>query len=72
MTQRSTSRAAFQKAFLSAVAGSSALYQDPPPYEAYIPKTTVAQTFAQVGLSMTTAARLERHDRRATLETVIP
>jgi hypothetical protein len=68
MTQRRTSRKAFQKAFLNALAGPAALYQDPPRYQDYVPKTSIADTFAQVGLFVTSAAGLERHDRRAVPE----
>jgi hypothetical protein len=68
MAQRSTPRSAFQKAFLSALAGPTVLYRDRPPYEVYISKMSVADTFAKVGLSVTTAMGLERHDRGATPE----
>jgi hypothetical protein len=68
MTQRPTSRDAFRKAFLKALAGPVALYQDPPRYDGHIPKASVADTFAQVGLFVTSAAGLERHDRRAATE----
>jgi hypothetical protein len=65
-------RNVFQNAFLSTLAGPTSLYEGPPAYEVYIPRTTVAQTFAQVGLSLTTAVGLERHDRRPTPEAAGP
>jgi hypothetical protein len=68
MTQLRRSRDAFQKAFLDALAGPAALYKDPPRYDDRVLPNSVAETFAQVGLFVTSAAGLERHDRRAVPE----
>jgi hypothetical protein len=62
-------RPIFWNAFLSGLAAPTALYQAPPPYWVYIPTTTVAQTFAQVGLLITSAMESELHDRGAAPET---
>jgi hypothetical protein len=51
-----TSRPDFWNAFLSGVAGPASLYPPPPRYWACIPRITVAQTFAQVGFSITSAS----------------
>jgi hypothetical protein len=61
-----TRRSAFQKAFLDAV-GSAGLYEVRS-YDVFMPRATLGSTFAQVGLSLTSAMRLEGHDRRATTE----
>jgi hypothetical protein len=43
----------FWDAFSSGLAGPSTIYDPIPPYALYVPQTTVAHSFAQVGLAVT-------------------
>jgi len=48
-------RNAYSTAFLQALAGTTSLYSEPPPYSVYVPRSTVAQNFAQIGFSISNA-----------------
>jgi hypothetical protein len=50
-----TPRSAFLNGLLDGLSGPAALYSPTPSYEAFVPKTTLAQTFAQVGSFIATA-----------------